>query len=224
MVDEDSARDDPTPRRRRRPATTSRCRPAPARRRGVRSMPHRGGPKRHREPRLQRCESRLRVAFLKNPKAALKTRRTAMTEASAASRRAPVEHDGGFEHPGNGRPEFFDTPRKGWTLASGMAFGPNFSRRRRASSLVRPVGAAAFISAPELAVEAFSLTAGVGMDLSNLISGGDRRFMARRDTSRDDRRIHGQILSGANAFQLPARRARMGYFAAVSAASFAASI
>jgi len=65
---------------------------------------------------------------------------------------------------GTGAQNFSNTRRKGWTLVSGMALGPNFFRRRRASSLVRPVGAAAFMSAPDPAVETFSLTAGDGMD------------------------------------------------------------
>ena len=66
---------------------------------------------------------------------------------------------------GTGAQNFSNAMRRGCALVSGMEFGPNFSRRRRASSLVRPVGAAAFASAPDRAVETFSLTVGDGMDV-----------------------------------------------------------
>ena len=39
---------------------------------------------------------------------------------------------------GTGAQNFVSALRKGCMAVSGMALGPNFSRRRRASSLVRP--------------------------------------------------------------------------------------
>ena len=36
-----------------------------------------------------------------------------MTEASVVFAERQLEHDGGFEHPGNGRPEFFERPAQG---------------------------------------------------------------------------------------------------------------
>jgi hypothetical protein len=48
---------------------------------------------------------------------------------------------------GTGAQIFSSAMRNGCTLVSGIAFGPNVSSRRRASSLVRPVGASSFAAA-----------------------------------------------------------------------------
>jgi hypothetical protein len=41
---------------------------------------------------------------------------------------------------GTGAQSFSIAERSGWSAVSGTAFGPNFSSRRRASSLVKPFG------------------------------------------------------------------------------------
>ena len=49
---------------------------------------------------------------------------------------------------GTGAQNFSSAMRNGCTLVSGIAFGPNFSSRRRASSLVRPFGRSSFAPQP----------------------------------------------------------------------------
>ena len=48
---------------------------------------------------------------------------------------------------GTGAQNFSSAMRNGCSAVSGIAFGPNFSSRRRASSLVRPVGKSSFAAA-----------------------------------------------------------------------------
>ena len=64
---------------------------------------------------------------------------------------------------GTGAQNFSSAMRNGCTLVSGIAFGPHFSSRRRASPLVRPSG-----DAPN-----FFSTSGRGRDFKSSIALGD---------------------------------------------------
>ena len=56
---------------------------------------------------------------------------------------------------GTGAQNFSSAMRNGWNAVSGIAFGPNFSSRRRASSLVRPFCSPSFAAAADLAGRGF---------------------------------------------------------------------
>ena len=75
-------------------------------------------------------------------------------------RRAQLEHDRGFEHPGHGRPEFPERHAQRMQLVSGIAFGP-ISQPARASSLVRPPGGSSFATAAGLAGIAIAVAGAV---------------------------------------------------------------
>ena len=49
-----------------------------------------------------------------------------------------LKHDRGLSIHGTGAQTFSSAIRNGWSDVSGIAFGPNFASRRRASSLVKP--------------------------------------------------------------------------------------
>ncbi len=72
---------------------------------------------------------------------------------------------------GTGAQNFSSAMRNGCSAVSGIAFGPNFASRRRASSLVRPPGRLAFAAAPGLAIKALARGGGVVVTKINLTLG-----------------------------------------------------
>ena len=64
---------------------------------------------------------------------------------------------------GTGAQNFPSAMRNGCALVSGIALGPNFWSRRRASSLVKPVGESSFAVATDLESEALAEDCGVVM-------------------------------------------------------------
>ena len=99
--------------------------------------------------------SAARVAWARlswnRPSAALNTRRPAMIAASTYSPSASSSTTAASSIHGTGAQNFSTAMRNACTLVSGMALGPNFARRLRASSLVRPLGGASFAGSAELA-------------------------------------------------------------------------
>ena len=88
--------------------------------------------------------SAARVAWARlswnNPSAALNTRRAAMIAASTYLPSTSSSTIAASSIHGTGAQNFSSALRNGCSAVSGIAFGPNFSRWRRASSLVRPPG------------------------------------------------------------------------------------
>ena len=76
----------------------------------------------------------------KSPSAALNTKRTAMIAASTYLPSTSSSTIAASSIHGTGAQNFSSAIRNGCMLVSGMAFGPIFCSRRRASALVRPPG------------------------------------------------------------------------------------
>src|SRR5580704_5226232 len=75
-----------------------------------------------------------------NPRAALKARRTAIIPASTYLPRTISSTIAASSIHGTGAQNLASALRSGCRAVSGIAFGPDFSSRLRASSLVKPVG------------------------------------------------------------------------------------
>ena len=73
----------------------------------------------------------------------MNTNRNAMTTASMYSPRKSWSTIAASSRHGTGATNLLRIRRTGWTAGSGVVFGPNVPRRRRASVLVRPADAAA---------------------------------------------------------------------------------
>ena len=102
-----------------------------------------------REPRLQRGKGRLGAALLEQPERGIEHQKTGDDRGLDIFAEHQLEHDRGLEHPRNGRPELSRAPcAMDAALVSGIAFGPNFSSRRRASSPVRPLAGSPGLGAP----------------------------------------------------------------------------
>ena len=114
-----------------------------------------------REPRLQRGEGRLGAALLKQPERGVEHQETGDDRGLDIFAEHQLEHDRRFEHPRNRRPEFSQAPCATDAAAvSGIALGPNFSSRWRASSLVRPLGGRLWRRSPTWDVKRLSRTSG----------------------------------------------------------------
>ena len=104
--------------------------------------------------------SAARVAWARlswnSPSAALNTRRPAMIAASTYLPSTSSSTIAASSIHGTGAQNFSSAMRNGCTLVSGIAFGPNFFSRRRASSLVRPLGRSSFAAAADLAGKALA--------------------------------------------------------------------
>ena len=87
----------------------------------------------------------------KSPSAALKTKRPAIIPASTYLPRASSRTIAASSIHGTGAQNFSSAIRNGRSAVSGIALGPNFSSRRRASSLVRPFCSPSFAAAVDLA-------------------------------------------------------------------------
>ena len=91
-----------------------------------------------------------------SPRAALNTRRQAMIAASTYLPSTSSSRIAASSIQGTGAQNFSSAMRNGCTLVSGIALGPNFSSRRRASSLARPFGDSSFAGAADFSGKAFA--------------------------------------------------------------------
>jgi hypothetical protein len=95
-----------------------------------------------------------------SPSAALNTKRPAMITASTYSPSASWSAIAASSIHGTGAQNFSSAMRSGCSTVSGIVFGPNLSRRRRASSLLRPSGQSSVAVAADLASEVFPMGCG----------------------------------------------------------------
>jgi hypothetical protein len=86
-----------------------------------------------------------------SPSAALNTKRAAMIAASTYLPSTSSSTIAASSIHGTGAQNFSSAMRNGRSAVSGIAFEPNFSSRRRASSLVRPLCRSPFAAAADLA-------------------------------------------------------------------------
>jgi hypothetical protein len=97
--------------------------------------------------------SAARVAWARlswnSPRAALKTKRPAIIAASTYLPSASSRTTAASSIHGTGAQNFSNAMRNGWSDVSGIVLGPNFCSRRRASSLVRPLGRSSFATAAD---------------------------------------------------------------------------
>ncbi len=99
--------------------------------------------------------SAARVAWARlswnSPSAALNTRRAAMIAASTYLPSASSSTTAASSIHGTGAQNFSIAMRNGCSAVSGIAFGPNFCNRRRASSLAKPFVTSSFAAVADLA-------------------------------------------------------------------------
>ena len=104
-----------------------------------------------RQPRLQRGKGRLGAALLKQPERRIEHQQSGDDRGLDVLAEHQLEHDRRLEHPRNRRPEFVQRPAQRVRAVSGIAFGPNFSSRRRASSPDKPFDGSSLATAAGLA-------------------------------------------------------------------------
>ena len=104
--------------------------------------------------------SAARVAWARpswrKPRTALKTRRLAMIPASAKSPSANWSTTAASSIHGTGAQNLPSALRSGSAVVSGVVFGPKVSSRRRASSLLRPLGRPSIAASADLAGKALA--------------------------------------------------------------------
>ena len=83
---------------------------------------------------------------------------------------------------GTGAQNFSSARRNGCSVVSGIAFGPNFASRRRASSLVRPLNSPTWVALADLAGGALTSDSPVAIVVV-IWSGSPYRRFARPDVS-----------------------------------------
>ena len=91
----------------------------------------------------------------------MKTKRAAIIAASTYLPSATSSTIAASSIHGTGAQNFSIAIRNGWSAVSGIVFGPNFSHRRRASSLVRPLGEVTSAALADFEGDIFSTDGGV---------------------------------------------------------------